>query len=176
MNPSYGRIFLYLNFYTSTVLSIITVTMIRKLFISILILGFGFVSEAKDRENTFEKGTASFYSDWFQGRRTASGAIFHQNQFTAAHKSLPFGTWVKVINLQNKRSVIVCINDRGPFVKGRIIDLSKSAAKEIGNLTDGIFKVHILIYQKDTTYIQTQKKSVTLRQRSTYLDFSLINP
>jgi len=70
--------------------------MIRKLFISILILGFGFVSEAKDRENTFEKGTASFYSDWFQGRRTASGAIFHQNQFTAAHKSLPFGTWVKV--------------------------------------------------------------------------------
>lgn len=150
--------------------------MIRKLFISILILGFGFVSEAKDRENTFEKGTASFYSDWFQERRTASGELFYQNRFTAAHKSLPFGTWVKVINMQNKRSVIVCINDRGPFVKGRIIDLSKSAAKEIGNLTDGIFKVHILIYQKDTTYIQTQKKSVTLRQRSTYLDFSLINP
>ena len=150
--------------------------MIRKLFISILILGFGFVSEAQDRENTFENGTASFYSDWFQERRTASGAIFHQNQFTAAHKSLPFGTWVKVINLQNKRSVIVFINDRGPFVKGRIIDLSKSAAREIGNLNDGVFRVQIQEYQKDTIYIKAKKKSVTLRQRSTYLDFSLINP
>jgi len=162
--------FFCFNFYTPVVLSIITVSMVRKLFISALIFGLGLTSRAQ------EKGVASFYSDWFQERRTASGELFYQNRFTAAHKSLPFGTWVKVINMQNKRSVIVCINDRGPFVKGRIIDLSKSAAKEIGNLTDGIFKVHMQIYQKDTAYIQIQKKSVTLRQRSTYLDFSLINP
>ncbi len=95
-----------------------------------------------------KKGKASFYADKFEGRKTASGEIFHQAKLTAAHKSLPFGTWVKVINRDNKKSVIVRINDRGPFVKGRIIDLSKSAAKKIGKLKNGIYSVRIKIYQK----------------------------
>lgn len=72
-------------------------------------------------------GLASWYGPGFHGKRTASGAIFNQNALTAAHKSLPFGSKVKVTNLSNKKSVVVTINDRGPFKAGRIIDLSKKA-------------------------------------------------
>ena len=72
-------------------------------------------------------GLASWYGPNFHGKRTASGAIFNQNALTAAHKSLPFGSKVKVTNLSNKKSVVVTINDRGPFKAGRIIDLSKKA-------------------------------------------------
>ncbi|WP_421921252.1 septal ring lytic transglycosylase RlpA family protein [Marinifilum sp.] len=139
---------------------------------ALIFLSFAAISQ--DLKEEAEAGKASFYSKYFEGRKTASGEIFRQNKFTAAHKSLPFGTWVKVINMRNKCSVIVCINDRGPFVKGRIIDLSKSAARKIGNLNEGVFQVEIKIYQKDTIYIKSPKKSATLRQRSPYLDFSLI--
>jgi rare lipoprotein A len=79
-------------------------------------------------------GTASWYS-YQKGNRshkTASGEIFNPKKMTAAHKTLPFGTKVKVTNLDNKQSVVVTINDRGPFVRGRIIDLSKNAAHKIG--------------------------------------------
>jgi rare lipoprotein A len=89
------------------------------------------------------KGLASYYSDYYEGKTTANGEIFRHNKVTAAHKSLPFGTRVKVINLKNNKSVVVRINDRGPFIKGRIIDLTKTAAKEIGMLGDGVAKVKI---------------------------------
>ena len=108
------------------------------------------------------KGKASFYADTFEGRKTANGDIFRQNNFTAAHKSLPFGTWVKVVNKDNKKSVIVRINDRGPFVKGRIIDLSKAAAKEIGNTNQGLFSVFVQVYRKDTNLIQTKALQKTI--------------
>ncbi len=78
------------------------------------------------------KGIASWYGPGFHGRKTASGERFNQNALTAAHRSLPFGTKVKVTNLRNGRSVVVKINDRGPHVRGRIIDLSAGAAKVIG--------------------------------------------
>src|SRR6478735_3152422 len=78
-----------------------------------------------------ESGVASFYSDKYEGRKTASGEVFHQAEYVAAHKTLPFGTKVKVKNLSNGKTVKVRINDRGPFVKGRVIDLSKIAAKKI---------------------------------------------
>lgn len=79
----------------------------------------------------------------FDGGKTASGETFHQNKLTAAHKKLPFGTIVKVTNLSNNKSVTVRINDRGPFVSGRIIDLSKAAAQQIDLVAAGVTKVKI---------------------------------
>ncbi|MFT4094316.1 MAG: septal ring lytic transglycosylase RlpA family protein [Niabella sp.] len=90
-----------------------------------------------------ETGKASYYADKFVGCKTASGAVFKQNRMTAAHKTLPFGTKVKVINLENGKKVKVRINDRGPFVEGRIIDLSKKAAKRIDMVNAGVVKVEI---------------------------------
>ncbi len=88
-------------------------------------------------------GYASYYADKFEGRATASGEIFSQKKLTAAHKTLPFGTKLKVTNLQNGKTVIVVVNDRGPFVDNRIIDLSKAAAEQIGMLGSGVVKVKI---------------------------------
>jgi rare lipoprotein A len=91
----------------------------------------------------FRRGVASWYGPGFHGRRTANGERFNQHALTAAHRSLPFGTQVKVTNLNNGRSVVVRINDRGPFSKGRIIDLSKGAAKAIGVFNSGVAPVAI---------------------------------
>lgn len=90
-----------------------------------------------------ETGLASFYADKYVGRKTSNGETFRQNKLTAAHKTLPFGTKVKVINQNNGKSVKVRINDRGPFIQGRIIDLSKKAAKKIDMVNDGVTKVRI---------------------------------
>jgi len=95
-----------------------------------------------------ETGKASFYGNEFDGKKTANGETFHQSQFTAAHKHLPFGTMVKVTNLVNNKSVIVRINDRGPYAAGRIIDLSKAAAKQIDMIAAGVVKVEILYRKK----------------------------
>ena len=86
-------------------------------------------------------GVASYYGSKFDGKRTASGQIFRSNKLTAAHRTHRFGTRLKVTNLKNGKSVIVIVNDRGPFVKGRIIDLSKAAARKIG--IHGLGKVKI---------------------------------
>lgn len=91
-----------------------------------------------------EVGVASYYADRFHGRRTASGERYDRNAFTAAHRRLPFGTHVQVINLDNGNTVDVRINDRGPFVKGRVIDLSHAAAKKLGMLRKGVVKVCIV--------------------------------
>ncbi len=90
-----------------------------------------------------ETGFASYYSDKLNGHATASGETFNNSKLTAAHKKLSFGTMVKVTNTANGKSVIVRVNDRGPFVTGRIIDLSKAAASSIGMLGTGIAKVFI---------------------------------
>lgn len=90
-----------------------------------------------------EVGKASYYADMFKGRKTANGEIFRQWKKTAAHRTLPFGTKVTVKNLSNGRKVKVRINDRGPYVKGRMIDLSKKAAKEIGMIDAGVADVEI---------------------------------
>ena len=84
-----------------------------------------------------QKGTASWYGKPFHGRKTASGEVYDMNQMTAAHKTLPFGTRLKVTDLNTGRYVFVTVNDRGPFVKGRIIDLSRAAADELGILKKG---------------------------------------
>ena len=90
-----------------------------------------------------ESGKASFYADKHQQRKTANGEIYKHGLNTAAHKTLPFGAKVKVTNLDNRKTVVVKINDRGPFVKGRIIDLSKSAFSAIGNTSSGVMNVKI---------------------------------
>lgn len=87
--------------------------------------------------------SASWYGPGFHGRATASGQRFNQNAMTAAHKTLPFGTRVRVINQSNGRSATVTINDRGPFVKGRSIDLSRGAADAIGLIPAGVGRVCI---------------------------------
>lgn len=94
------------------------------------------------------EGIASWYGSEFHGRRTASGEIYNMYDYTAAHKTLPLGTYVKVINLENGKSVIVRINDRGPFKKGRIIDLSYAAAKKIGIIEKGTARVRLEIISK----------------------------
>ncbi|MBQ3721873.1 MAG: septal ring lytic transglycosylase RlpA family protein [Fibrobacter sp.] len=78
------------------------------------------------------KGEASYYGPGFHGKQTASGEIFDQDDFTCAHKSLPFGTKLKVVRVDNGSSVVVRVNDRGPYVDGRILDLSVAAGKQIG--------------------------------------------
>lgn len=89
----------------------------------------------------FQTGGASFYGNKFNGRRTASGQRFSNSAFTAAHRTLPFGTMVRVVNPRNGRSVVVRINDRGPFVRGRVIDLSSAAARKLG--IGGVGTVHL---------------------------------
>lgn len=90
-------------------------------------------------------GIASWYGPGFQGRKTANGEKFDMHALTAAHKELPFGTMVEVTNLDNGRKVVVRINDRGPFVKGRVIDLSKKAAQSIGMIEQGHAPVKLRI-------------------------------
>jgi rare lipoprotein A (peptidoglycan hydrolase) len=90
-------------------------------------------------------GTASYYGEEFEGRRTANGEIYNGNLLTAAHQTLPFGTICRVTNLENKNEVVVRINDRGPFIKNRMIDLSYAAAKKIGGLEKGVIDVKIEI-------------------------------
>lgn len=92
---------------------------------------------------TTQTGLASFYSDKFEGKKTASGALYTASKMTAAHPTLPFGTTVKVTNISNAKSVVVIVNDRGPFVKGRIIDLSKAAAIKLDFIDQGVAKVKI---------------------------------
>ncbi|MFN2262370.1 MAG: septal ring lytic transglycosylase RlpA family protein [Psychroflexus sp.] len=103
-----------------------------------------------------QSGKASFYADKFEGRETASGEIYTHSKATAAHRKLPFNTKVKVTNLNNNRSTIVRINDRGPFIRGRIIDLSQSVADELGALESGIIEVTIEVLGKDNDLNQVE--------------------
>jgi rare lipoprotein A len=89
-------------------------------------------------------GMASWYGPKFHGRRTANGEVFNMYQLTAAHRTLPLGSWVHVTNLENGRSIEVRVNDRGPFVRGRIIDLSYAAARAVGMVRQGVVRVQVL--------------------------------
>jgi len=96
------------------------------------------------QQKAFEQtGVASFYSDKFEGRTTSNGEIYFHDKKTAAHPKLAFGSIVKVTNLENNKFVVVRINDRGPFITGRIIDLSRSAAKDLGFIDKGVVKVKL---------------------------------
>lgn len=92
-----------------------------------------------------EEGKASYYGRKFNGRKMANGEPYKMNKLTAAHKTLPFGTKVKVTNLQTRKTVKVHITDRGPFVKGRIIDLSEAAAKKLNFIDEGVVPVKVKV-------------------------------
>lgn len=104
--------------------------------------------ESRPSQAFRQVGLASYYADRFHDRRTASGERYHVKKLTAAHRHLPFGTLVRVTVLKTGASVKVRINDRGPFVKGRIIDLSRAAAKEVGILRSGVAKVEVRVIRK----------------------------
>lgn len=107
-----------------------------------------------------EIGLASFYADKFDGKTTASGEIFKQDKMTAAHRTLPFGTVVKVTNLDNNLSVEVTINDRGPFVEKRIIDLSKAAAEKLKYVSNGTASVKVeVVSLPENSSLQTAETS-----------------
>ena len=117
----------------------------KKLFVALLTgmflstAGFTEVSEARTLT-----GYASYYKS---GKRTANGERFNPMALTAAHRSLPFGTRVEVTNVKSGKSVVVRINDRGPFIKGRVIDLSLGAAKVVGLNRSGVAKVRIIVLE-----------------------------
>ena len=120
---------------------------IRTLFLSIVVAttlsGALPAQDASETGGYTEEGIASWYGGKFQGRMTANGEIFDTNELTAAHKTLPFGSLVRVTHVGDGRSVVVRINDRGPFVEGRIIDLSRAAADAIGITARGVAPVSI---------------------------------
>lgn len=90
-------------------------------------------------------GFASWYGERHQGHKTASGEIYDVNKLTAAHRTLPFGTRLRVTNVANGRSVVVRVNDRGPWVNDRVLDVSQIAAKTLGMIGDGVTKVEIVV-------------------------------
>ena len=92
-----------------------------------------------------EVGMASYYARKFHGRPTASGEPYDENALTAAHPHLPFGTLLKVKSLKNHRTVVVRVNDRGPFIKGRIVDVSRAAARRLGMVQDGLMRVEVTL-------------------------------
>lgn len=108
-------------------------------FLSLLLLLTNLACGAKKVEH----GEASYYHNKYRGKKTASGQKFRQYKRTAAHKTLPLGTKVKLTNLNNGKKVKVRINDRGPFIEGRIIDLTRKAARKVDMLEDGVVPVKI---------------------------------
>ncbi len=108
-------------------------------------------------------GIASWYGKQFHGRKTSNGEIYNMYGMTAAHKTLPMGTWVLVENLENHRKIKVRVNDRGPFVRGRIIDLTRTGAKKLGMLGPGTAKVQITALGEATAYAAKTHAPVSFR-------------
>ncbi len=125
----------------------------KLVFISVLSVILTACSTAPNKINSqqsdiSERGKASFYADKYHGRTTASGERFSQQAATAAHLKLPFGTRVNVTNIANNKSVVVKINDRGPYIRGRIIDLSKAMFEKIADPKVGVIDVSVTVIDK----------------------------
>ena len=90
-----------------------------------------------------DEGVASYYHNKFHGRLTASGEKYDKRELTAAHRDYPFGSWLRIVSLENGNEVIVRVNDRGPFVKSRLVDVSRAAAEQLDMLHDGLIRVRI---------------------------------
>ncbi len=131
-----------------------------KLFVMLSLIGIATTAFAEELYKT--NVVASYYADKFNGRRTANGEIFNMYGFTAAHKTLPFGTILKVTNLDNGKSVNVRVNDRGPFVQGREIDVSKAAAQQLGFTDTGTARVSLeIVSNADDAGVATKEAVVT---------------
>jgi rare lipoprotein A len=127
-----------------------------------------------------QSGKASYYADRFEGKPTASGEKYRHNKFTAAHKTLPFGTRVRVTNLSNNATVEVVINDRGPYVEDRIIDLSRAAAEKLGFIVQGIAEVKIEVIDPGTGKVSDPVRpigNVTVEEKEFYsTEINRVNP
>ena len=117
-------------------------------FFSLFAYFFSNISDVNAQNTT---GMASYYADQFNGRKTASGEIFDNNKMTAAHRTLRFGTMIKVTNLSNNKSVLVRVNDRGPYAHNRLIDLSRNAASQIGMVLSGTARVRVEVIENGKT-------------------------
>lgn len=122
------------------------------------------LSSISAQEKFIEIGDATYYADYLDGQTTASGEVFSQDDFTTAHKTLPFGSIVKITNLINGKSVILRVNDRGPFHEGRIVDVSKSAAVKLDFLMEGHVnvKLELVTDTSDTDLESLNSKSASL--------------
>lgn len=114
------------------------------LILTLLLVG----TTATFARNYKTQGKASYYADFFDGRLTSNGEIFSQDSLTCAHRTLPFGTYLKVTNPKNNQEVIVRVNDRGPFIDGRVIDLSRAAAEQLDMIHAGVVRVDIVQVEK----------------------------
>lgn len=134
-------------------------------------------------KHTKQKGKATYYSRRATGSKTSNGQRLHHDSLTCAHRSYPFGTKLKVTNLTNKKSTIVTVTDRGPYGKGKIIDLTFRAAKDIGMLSQGIAMVEIEVYNEVLTplnttpqkYVPMEFKFVELENEDS-IHFDVIHP
>mgnify|MGYP001818720310 FL=1 len=113
-----------------------------------IILMFLVIFGCRNPAQPFQTGMVSFYSDSFEGKLTANGEIFSNSEMTAAHRTLSFGTRVRVTNLKNGRAAVVRITDRGPFVEGRILDVSLAAATQLDFVDDGLAEVRLDLLDK----------------------------
>ena len=127
--------------------------MIKRIILQFIFIILSFFLFSQDVK---QYGQASYYANKFHGRKTASGEVYNKNLYTAAHRTLPFGTMVTVVNTANNKKVKVKINDRGPFKKKRIIDLSYIAAKEIGLIQAG----HAEVIVTTTEYNENNNQNI----------------
>ena len=118
-------------------------------------------------EGTVQKGQATYYAKKFHGRKTTSGEKFSIYKYTGAHRTLKFGTMVKVTNVDNGKTVVVRINDRGPFTKGKIIDLSPVAFEELAKLSKGVINVKIEVLEGKTKNSKIEKKEEIKKEETT---------
>lgn len=115
---------------------------VRKILFGLILCSFAFIGTENASAQTM-RGKASYYAGKFHGRRTSSGEIFHKDSMTCAHRTLPFGTMLRVRNVSNGREVVVRVTDRGPFAAGRIVDLSLGAARRLGMVSAGVTGVEV---------------------------------
>jgi rare lipoprotein A len=141
-----------------------------KLHISILLLIMVFALSgcATTRGTTIDSGVASWYGPNFHGKPTANGEVFNQNELTAAHRTLPFNTLVRVTNLDNGKVVTVRINDRGPYAHNRIIDLSYEAARQIDMIGPGTANVRVQLISSDEPVSRRQGPELFTVQLASY--------
>ena len=154
---------IFINQYKLRPLSLSYQYKMKKIPSIILLISFILPLNTFSQDLGYEKiGVASYYANYFTGRKTANGERLNKVDFTAAHRKFPFNTLVEVTNLTTKKSVIVRINDRGPYSKGRIIDLSHAAAKKIGLINVGLTRVKIKIvgFENELMLIPYQKLSL----------------
>ncbi|GJM32450.1 MAG: hypothetical protein DHS20C18_14510 [Saprospiraceae bacterium] len=152
-----------------------------KNFFSILVLSLfcalgATTLNAQNDDSKVEYGIASLYSDDFAGRQTAYGDTYDPKKLTAAHKRHPYGTMLRVTRLDNKKSVTVKVTDKGPFVKGRVVDLSGAAADKIGLTKDGLAEVKVEVVSNTTRQDQRASEPVATAERSTPQSFDVVEP